>query len=140
LGQGHRGYVDRPGDDVNNLTRRRFLQLLGVSAAAVAFRPTLLVAEENHWDEFDPNVQYGTYRAITEDIKGEDDPLVRYAVRLLDEDIKAIVPPKYRRHISWIIQGRQWYEGEPLTHFSTVAWKYTPPGMKYERKSLQVPA
>jgi hypothetical protein len=112
-----------------SLTRRSFLKAIGVGVVAVNLYP-FKAAEAVGWPHFNPKHQYGDDPLrITDEIrKNRFDPLLREVISIMDEQIARVIPPKYRRHVEYIILNPYPRKSDPLSQVGVVAWKYSPGG------------
>jgi hypothetical protein len=102
-----------------DLSRRDFLKVLGISAAAVAVAgPRWL----DNYPHFRPDRMYGDY-VVCSDFP--DRILVEVVKERFTPQIREVIPPEYRRNIRWCVD----YPGntiDPLMQVCTVGWKYVP--------------
>lgn len=104
------------------MKRREFLKLLGVTVAALKFAPLTI------HNGFDPNKCYYDYVTITDVIRGEDDPVLKYCRKLQQEQIDLFIPKRHQHKVTWFyFDFSRDTSGNPLLQKNQSWWAYNLP-------------
>lgn len=109
------------------LSRRSFLKALGVTGLALTVNPFELFQSKAH-PHFNPKKEYGDYLCITDFVNGQNDPIVREAINIMDEQIHKTIPLKFRKHIEFLFKNAKPTKSDPLAQVGFSYWKYKPGG------------
>lgn len=115
---------------MQNLSRRSFLKILGISTAVVAASPEIFLKEfvaSNKYSHFNPKCQYRGHLTITDFVENKDDPIIIEALSIMDDQIKETIPPNYRHKIKYtFINPKIPRDTDYLCRYGYASWKYSP--------------
>ena len=107
------------GESEKPMKRREFLKVAGVSAAALAFAPELLLTKDTDggYPHFDPSKVYGQHYIVSNNFNAE-------AINILDRQVIKVVPPKCRHKVRWFYKAGDSSQDGPLGQRNYIMWYY----------------
>ena len=108
------------------MNRREFFKALGISLSAALVPIPIL--EDAAYAHFDPTKVYGNwFQFSTEFVEPEN---IKCAVAHLEEEIRDVIPGKYRKQVKWLIRQPSVTMEDPYAAHVFISWKYQPESIK----------
>ena len=117
-----------------DINRRSFIKGITAGAIISVVNPLGLVdglsyfPKDPRFPNFNPKHQYGDVVGLSENFSRKNDPIAKLYLEALREQAGCVVPPRYRKNVSYNLFRAKPSRSDPLGQRAWSAWVYKPNG------------